>query len=129
MVDKKTTKRSDEIRRRRKEESRATRSKKKSRRKRKLTDRSAPPVMTRDPMVNAVMGKKKPKRRSRRRYDLALNAQGVEMRLPSLPRIRPGWRLFSFSLIALMAVLLYQFWEYPMYQVEAAQVSGLRRLT
>jgi hypothetical protein len=85
--------------------------------------------MARDPLIGAVMGMPQSKRRARRRYDLALNAQGVEMRLPSMPRINLGWRLVSFSLVALMAVLVYQFWEYPTYRVKNAEVSGLSRVS
>lgn len=131
MVAKETSsRRSDEIRRRRKTESRAMRSKTRHRRHHRSTSlHTTPPVMARNPFSNVGMAKQKRIRTARRRYDLALNAQGVEMRLPSLPRVRPGWRLVSFSLIALMAVLLYQFWEYPAYRVEAAEVSGLQRIS
>ena len=85
--------------------------------------------MARNPFMNVVMARPKRARNTRRRYDLALNTQGVEMRLPALPRMRPGWRLLSFALIALMAVLLYQFWEFPAYRVEAAKISGLKRIS
>jgi cell division septal protein FtsQ len=85
--------------------------------------------MARDPLVGMLMGKSQRGRRARRRYDLALNTQGVEMQLPSLPRVRLGWRLFALSLVALMGVLLYQFWNEPTYQVGDVQISGLRRVS
>jgi hypothetical protein len=125
-----TTQRSEEIRLRRKNKSRVSRSRgKTARRKRQISSRTPPPVMARDSMVGVVMGKQKRARNARRRYDLALNTQGVEMRLPALPRVRIGWRLVSFSLMALMGLLLYQFWNYPNYRVEEAEVHGLQRIS
>jgi cell division protein FtsQ len=70
-----------------------------------------------------------PTRRIRRRYDVALGGQGVEMRLPSLPEVRVGWRLLSFGFVALLSFVLYFVWTSPFYQVSEVQVSGLERLT
>jgi cell division protein FtsQ len=66
---------------------------------------------------------------TRRRFDVALNTQGAEMRLPSLPQVRVGWRVVSVALAAFLAVVLYQLWTLPIYQVDAAEVVGLKRLT
>ncbi len=65
----------------------------------------------------------------RRRYDVSLNSQGAEMRLPALPQVRIGWRLASFLMVGLLAFVLYTYWNSPMYTVETVQVQGLRRLT
>lgn len=72
----------------------------------------------------------RPIRRSnaKRRFDVALPIVGAEMRLPSLPRLRVGWRLLSLALTIFFGVLLYQFWNSPGYKVQAAEVDGLQRL-
>jgi cell division septal protein FtsQ len=72
---------------------------------------------------------KRAKSKPRRRYDVALNMPGVEMRLPAIPQVTFGWRLVSFLLVAALGTLLYHLWNSPMYRVQAAQVSGLQRLT
>jgi hypothetical protein len=66
---------------------------------------------------------------SRRRYDIALNNQGAEMRLPALPRVGIGWRLLSGLLAALLGMLIYFLWTTPMLQVKEFDVSGLSHLT
>jgi len=127
-----TFRRSDEIRRRRQVRHANP---KPSRRKRKsISMPSSPPVLTRD----AAMGEgwKNDKRRkdkhakgTRRRYDVALNTQGAEIRLPSLPRVHVGWRAVSFVLASTLLFVLYQFWDSPNYRVDAAQVHGEHLLT
>lgn len=67
--------------------------------------------------------------RSRKMVNLTLNGQGAEMRLPALPRPRVSWRAASFLLLAFLGAALYALWTLPDFQVEAAQVSGLQRLT
>jgi hypothetical protein len=81
---------------------------------------SPPPVMTRNA---ALSGATRPLRRAKRRYDISLSAPGAEMRLPSLPIIYPGWRLVSFALVVLLAVVLYQFWNSAQYRVDAVDAS------
>lgn len=68
-------------------------------------------------------------RTNRRRYDVALGGQGVEMRLPSLPEVHIGWRLLSFAFVALLGFVLYFVWTSPFYQVSEIRVGGLERLT
>jgi len=137
-----TTQRADEIRRRRKSQ---TRQAKLGRRKTKVASYAPPPVMARQSAQAALRGesgrrKGKSARSSllrkgikgpehRRRYDVTLNADGAEMRLPSLPRLRVGWRVISLALTALLGFVLYQYWTAPTYRVDAAKVSGLHYLT
>lgn len=92
------------------------------------SQRNDPPVLTRTPVGEwpAVGRKKRSTGQLRRRYDVALSSPGAEIRLPSLPRVRPGWRLLSFALVAALGVLLYQLWTAPEFQVQAAEVSGLQ---
>jgi cell division septal protein FtsQ len=97
----------------------------------RLDDRSMPPVMVRGvdttdlPWGSSKRSKSKP----RRRYDVSLNMPGVEMRLPAIPQIAFGWRLVSFVLVAALVTLIYHLWNSPSYRVEAAEISGLQRLS
>jgi cell division protein FtsQ len=79
--------------------------------------------------VSGVRLKDKASRRVKRRYDVALNMPGVEMRLPSIPQIRLGWRFASFIMAAFLGVVLYSLANSPMYRVEAAEISGLQNLS
>jgi hypothetical protein len=60
----------------------------------------------------------------KRRYDIALSTPGVEIRLPALPLITPGWRLASLALVGALAFLLYHLWTTPLYQVQFAELQG-----
>jgi cell division protein FtsQ len=73
----------------------------------------------------------RPIRRSgaKRRFDIALPIVGAEMRLPSLPRVRVGWRVLSLALTIFFGALLYQYWNSPGYKVQAVEVEGLQRLS
>jgi hypothetical protein len=91
---------------------------------------SPPPVMARRTSYTAAASA--PTRRTktgRRVYNVSLGAQGVEARVPSLPRLQVGWRVASFSLLAFLAAVLYWLMTSPDYQVQAAQINGLQRLT
>jgi len=79
-------------------------------------------------MVRMPEVEKKRTKKTRRRFDLALNIPGAEVRLPSLPYVHVGTRLVSFILVLLLSVLIYHFWNSPLYQPDGAQVRGLKRL-
>ena len=75
-------------------------------------------------------GKPERKRKPvKRRFDIALSSPGVEIRLPSMPVVRTGWRLASFVLVAGLLVLLSHLWNSPNYLVQMAEVQGSLRLT
>jgi len=65
----------------------------------------------------------------RQRYDVALNIPGAEVRLPSVPALRFGWRVASSLLVVLMALSLYMLLYTPAFQVDVLEVEGLQRLT
>jgi cell division protein FtsQ len=67
--------------------------------------------------------------KSRRRYDVALSVPGAELRLPSIPQIRLGWRFLSGLLTMALLGMIYYAMTSPMFQVEEFQVNGLHRLT
>jgi cell division protein FtsQ len=81
-----------------------------------------PPVMVRGSARSAATP------RSRRLYNVSLGTTGAEMRLPSIPRVRVGWRVISFLLAGLLAYSLYQVWNSPQFHVKTVQISGLQRL-
>jgi hypothetical protein len=51
------------------------------------------------------------------------------MRLPAAPRVGLSWRYVSLLMIAAIGVLLYVLWTSPNFQVQAAEINGLQRLT
>jgi len=65
----------------------------------------------------------------RHRHDVALNIPGAEVRMPSLPALRVGWRVASGLLVILMSLSLYILLYTPAFQVEVLEVEGLQRLT
>lgn len=66
---------------------------------------------------------------SKRRFDIALNIPGAEVRLPAMPVMRFGWRFASGALALLLGFILYQLWNSPNFQVEGAEIIGLQRLS
>ena len=92
-------------------------------------DRTAPPVMARAIYPGTVGKGSQAKKKVRRRFDVALNVPGAEIRLPSMPRVRFGWRSISVILVAALGFVIYQFWSAPQFLVQAAEVNGLRRIS
>jgi hypothetical protein len=96
----------------------------------KMEVRSQPPVMVRGSLEGVPLrARKAGKTKARRRYDLSLNVPGAEMRLPALPMISIGPRLISGVLAIALGVMAYLLWTAPNFQVQAAQISGLQRLS
>lgn len=88
----------------------------------------APPVLVRgESAVEPLMTRKRAK--NRRRFDVSLSIPGAEMRLPSLPVMRVGWRLLSGLLVLALAGLMYFLWTSPMFKVSQPSVVGVQRVT
>ena len=94
-----------------------------------LPTRGAPPVFVRGNFAFDGMVTKQRKTRAKRRYDVALGIPGAEVRLPSIPQVRFGWRIVSFFLVAFLGMALYVLWSSPIYQVQEIEITGLQRLT
>lgn len=96
----------------------------------RVEERSMPPVMVRGVKIADIpWGKtQRSKSKPRRRYDVALNMPGVEMRLPAIPQISFSWRIVSFVLVAALGALLYHLWSSSLYRVQAPQIVGVQRL-
>jgi cell division protein FtsQ len=67
--------------------------------------------------------------KQRKRLDVSLGTPGAEMRLPSIPTIHFGWRLFSALIAIALAGLMYYLWSAPTFRVQAAEVSGAQRVS
>ncbi len=65
----------------------------------------------------------------RRKYYVSLDAVGAEISMPAIPMIRPGWRLISGILVIGMVMMVFLLNNAPAFQVKAAHISGLQRLT
>jgi len=93
--------------------------------------RGLPPVMVRGGGYSPAKTRK-PKRRKknvRRRFDVALATPGVEIRLPSVPATRIGWRIVSFVMVVCLVVFLSHLLRSPLYRVQMAEIQGAIRLT
>jgi cell division protein FtsQ len=95
---------------------------------RKTSQHKEPPVVARRVAVPGPV-KNSSAKRTKRRLDVSLGSSGAEMRLPSIPIVHFGWRLFSGSLLAVLLFSVYTLWNSPTYRVVLAEVEGLERLT
>jgi cell division protein FtsQ len=80
-------------------------------------------------LATGAMVDEKTKNHQRRRYYVALGIPGAEVRLPSLPRVRIGWRLLSALTVVGLVSLLYMLWSAPEFKVSSVEVKGLQRLS
>jgi hypothetical protein len=120
--------RAEQIRRERDSRPRR-RSSKPSRRSQIGANGSLPPILVRGGRAAPASRSRRKGKSTRRRYDIALNNQGAEMRLPSIPTIRFGWRLLSGLLVVVLGFIVYMLWYSPIFTVSDLEVSGLVRLT
>ena len=120
--------RADLIREKREQRPRKS-SSKSSRRSQKVSRGTLPPVLVRGGLAASVSQSRRKRKSARRRYDIALNNQGAEMRLPSVPTVGFGWRLLSGLLVIVLGFIVYMLWYSPFFTVSTLEVSGLVRLT
>lgn len=123
------TSRADEVRRRRASQPRKSTRPAAGKRAQKSSASPPPAVLVRGGLASSMVQERRGKKKPKRRYDVALSTPGAEMRLPSLPRLQIGWRLFSGMLVIGLAYLLYTAWNAPEFHVLAAEVKGAERLT
>ena len=115
---------------REKREQRPRKSSSKSpRRSERAYKEALPPVLVRGSLAATVTQSRRKRKKTRRRYDIALNNQGAEMRLPSVPTIGIGWRLLSGLLVIVLGFIVYMLWYSPIFTVSTLDVAGLVRLT
>lgn len=115
---------------REKREQRPRKSSSKSpRRSERAFKEALPPVLVRGSLAATVTQSRRKRKKTRRRYDIALNNQGAEMRLPSVPTIGIGWRLLSGLLVIVLGFIVYMLWYSPIFTVSTLDITGLVRLT
>lgn len=119
-----TSRRSDLVREKRKQRKRSTTP------KRKTSRREMPAAVSRSGMVYTPRQPRKStaKRNTRKRYNVALNAPGAELRLPAVPAVQVGWRLISGALVVLLSFAIYAMWTAPQFIVKTVTVEGLDRI-
>lgn len=94
-----------------------------------LTRGEFPPILVRGGSEAYLSHSHSKGKKGWRRFDIALNGQGVEMRLPSIPVIGIGWRLLSVLLIGILGFSIYFLWSSPFFNVEEIDVTGLGRIS
>lgn len=100
-----------------------------TRRSQKTRTESIPPILVRGGIAAAASRNHRKGNNNRRRYDFALNSQGAEIRLPSIPSIGVGWRLFSAFLIGALGFAIYTLWYSSLFTIDKIDVSGRVMLT
>lgn len=120
--------RADMLREKREQRPRKS-SSKSTRLSQKASKGTLPPVLVRGGLAASVTQSRRKRKNTRRRYDIALNNQGAEMRLPSVPAIGIGWRLLSGLLVIVLGFIVYMLWYSPIFTVSTLDVAGLVRLT
>lgn len=88
----------------------------------------APPVVARGLSMGPSVATRASSR-PRRKYSVALGASGAELLLPSVPVVRPGWRLLSALLVLLLGAATLFVMTSESYRVDAITVQGLKRIT
>lgn len=87
------------------------------------------PVVIRGPVSGLPMATPRSTTKAQRRVDVPLAVPGAEIRLPSLPQVRLGWRLLSALLSLALLALLYLLWTAPLFKVNTIQTQGLQRIS
>ena len=87
-----------------------------------------PPVLVRGGKSGMAVPRSK-QSLPKRRFDIALDVPGAELRLPSLPMVRVGWRIVSGLLVVMSIACLFMMWKSPAFQVNTVEAEGLQRLT
>lgn len=96
--------------------------------------RNMPPVVTRNnSYVRSTRRSDKARRGStkeaRRRYNVALNTKGAELRLPAIPVVKVGWRVISGFMVILTLLAIYYLWTAPHMQVQQIELVGVERVS
>jgi cell division protein FtsQ len=120
MSEKRPVSRSDEVRQRRTREQ--------AKRQQQASERAyRPQSHVKQPSRTLRLVSARP--RTDRRYNIAVGLPQPSLHFPTMPRIKPGWRMVSLGLIVLLGVALYLLWNLPYFRVTEAQVTGAARLS
>ncbi|MEJ5313667.1 MULTISPECIES: cell division protein FtsQ/DivIB [Anaerolinea] len=97
--------------------------------RRATTATPARPVIIRNATFGTPIHRQVATHRPRRTYYVATGMPGVEMRLPSIPVVRPGWRTLSAMLVLAALIGIFSLWASPFFQVDTVAFEGMERLT
>jgi cell division protein FtsQ len=88
------------------------------------------PVVTRRSTGTAgsYISQKHKRQQMERRFNIAIGLPDVRLNTPSIPRLRPGWRLASLFLTLILGGAIYLVWTLPYFRVTEAHVTGNARL-
>ncbi|GAB4469745.1 MAG: hypothetical protein Kow0088_02010 [Anaerolineales bacterium] len=67
--------------------------------------------------------------KAQRRVDIPIGVPGAEIRLPSLPQVRLGWRALSALMSFALIFLIYLLWTAPQFKVNTVYFHGLQRIS
>ena len=93
-----------------------------------VNTRNSAPVFTRG-VVTGLNYPVTPPKKVRRQFNYTIGNTGTEIRIPSIPDIHIGWRLFSFILLFVCMTGLYFLFSAPIFQVQDLELNGFQRLT
>jgi cell division septal protein FtsQ len=68
-------------------------------------------------------------RRRVRRFQATLSAPNIQIRMPALPNLRYGGRLFTALLVTGLLYAIYILWTSPSFRITQAQLKGNQRIT
>lgn len=94
----------------------------------RASSRAVPPVIVRGSSAGSPLLNRTARRRPRRIFFLNLGTN-VELASPAIPVIRPGWRILSGMVFAVLLGTLIFILSSDMFKVSAAQLNGLERLS
>ena len=118
--------RADQIRQRRQQESQKKQNLAKATVDTRKYEAVIPPVTTRGGFGTPVV--RRTATQPRRTVSLSLGRSGVEMLLPSLPIVRPGWRLLSAAMSIVLGYLLIYALTAPIFKIDSVTIEGLKRV-
>ena len=90
--------------------------------------RQSTPVFTRG-LVSGLTYPISNQQKVKRQFHYAVGNTGAEIRFPSIPQIKIGWRFLSFILFVACAIMIYFLLSAPLFIVQQLETDGLNRLT
>jgi len=90
--------------------------------------RPTTPVFTRG-LVSGLTYPVSNQQKVKRQFHYSVGNTGAEIRFPSIPQVKIGWRFLSFILFVACAVMIYFLLSAPLFIVQQLEIKGLNRLT
>jgi cell division protein FtsQ len=88
-----------------------------------------PPVMSRQSMAGAPGSRRKSTQTNvRRKVYYSVGNNGTEVRLPTMPVLRPSWRILSGLMVIGLLAGLWAMWSSSMFQIDKISIQGAERI-